>query len=172
MEAQAALAEASITLAQSSQLLKPQCILSTDTVCEAAQPIQLPDYTPGSDEMAKNQLRVCSHLYNMLILWNIGGCQPVTFEELSAHSLAGEETPRLMKALLGCQLWDGWFSQCGDFPQPHEPVPRQALAFVMLALDKLNSTHQEVSDASQEAQDSYALMTAASKKRRASAQRE
>ena len=165
--AQEALAKASSALADSAKILSPKCVLSTETVCEAAQPSQLPDYTPGSDERAQNQLRVCGHLYNLLLLWNIGGCQPVTFGELAAHSLAGDETPALLKALLGCQLWDGWFSRCGESPPHHEPIPRQALAFVSLALDKLNEQHQDTMDMRQDAQQSYALMTAESKKRRA-----
>ena len=94
---------------------------------------------------------------------------PVTFAELRAHSTAGSHVHNLMKDLLGLQLWDGWFEMVADIPDDSEMIPRQALTYCHIALERLREKHKVNEDVKEAATKSYALMSAAGKKRRAAA---
>ena len=83
--------------------------VDTDDVFEQADPKDLPDYTPTADEYGSPHINICGHLYQLLLLWRQGGCQPVTFGDLRAHSTGAAEVPQLVRKLLGAGLWDGWF---------------------------------------------------------------
>ena len=71
-----------------------------------------------------------------------------------------------MKFLLGEQLWDGWFSLAGANPEDNEPVPRQALAYVALALDNMKTLYQGLEDSKKTAAESFARLTSEAKRRR------
>ena len=120
-----------------SKMVKPK--ISTDTICEIASPELLPYFNVEAvDENTTQQLVICAHLHHLLTLWNQGGCQPVTFGDLKAHSLAGEHSAAFMKLLLGTQLWDGWFGLVENMLSDEDFIPRQALLFVHLALQKIS----------------------------------
>ena len=140
--------------------------LSADGTSEVADPSHIPDV---SSEITQPQLAACGHLYQLLILWNQGGCQPVTFGELQAHSKAGADTPEVLQCLLGKVLWDGWFDIL-TFPiEDAEVVPRQALTYASMALEKLKAKYVAVEQTKTEAIQAFALMTAAAKKRKMAA---
>ena len=73
-----------------------------------------------------------------------------------------------MQLVLGTKLWDGWF----DFiplPVPDEEiVPRQALTFVSMALERVKNKYDAIEATKAAAAESYAAMTAEAraKKRR------
>ena len=129
----------------------------------------LPQQQPSADELGKKQLVACGHLHHLLVLWNQGGCQPVTFGEMRKYCLAAKETHVLMKFLLGEQLWDGWFCLAGADPEDNEPVPRQAMAYVALALDNMKTLYQGVEDSKKTAAESFAQLTSEAKRRRLTA---
>ena len=167
--AEAALEAATEALQEAAKVVEAvstKITLSTDAVCEAASVEQLPEYSPSDDESQLELLTACGHLHVLLQLWSQGGCQPVSFGELRTHCLAGAQTCQLVKNILGAQLWDGWFHMVGDEPADEQPVPRQALTFVSHGLNKLKAKKEE-QETKDSAANSYALMTAASKKRRA-----
>ena len=92
----------------------------------------------------------------------------MTFGDLRTHSAAGAEASQLVRKLLGTKLWDGWFSLLENLePGNHDWIPRQALHFVILALENLKLKHDALQEVKGAAEKSFALMTAASKKRRA-----
>ena len=141
--------------------------VDTEDIFEKADPKDLPDYTPTDDPYGVKQIGICGHWYQLFLLWRQGGCQAVTFGDLKVHSSAGDETAKLMKLLLGERLWDGWFSLLEkDEPDDQVLIPRQALQFVILALEKLKIKHETLQDMKKTAEESYTQITAASKKRR------
>ena len=170
--------------AQSSQSASPQAqgaaiqpqaasqmcistVLSTDAVYEEASPTMLPKLQPPPNtELGKRQLAAYGHLHQLLLLWNRGGCQPVSFGELRTHSLASQETHIQLKGLAGQQLWDGWFALVGDSPEDCEPVPRQALAYAALALDGMKSLYEDAEKTRKTAEEAYLAFTTAAKKRK------
>ena len=92
----------------------------------------------------------------------------MTFGDLRAHSAADAEASQLVRKLLGTKLWDGRFSLLENVePGNHDWIPRQALHFVILALKNLKLKHDALQEVKQAAEESFAQMTAASKKRRA-----
>ena len=93
----------------------------------------------------------------------------MTFAELRAHTRAGDHVHNMMKDLLGLQLWDGWFEMIEDIPADSEMVPRQALTYCHIALDRLREKHIVSESVKEAAAQSYALMSAEGKKRRAAA---
>ena len=126
----------SLGVSKGTKMIKPR--VSTDTICEAASPELLPHfYVETADENTTQQLVICAHLLQLLTLWNQGGCQPVTFGDLKAHSLAGEHSAAFMRQLLGTQLWDGWFGLVESTLNDEDYIPRQALSFMHLALQKI-----------------------------------
>ena len=141
-------------------------VLSTDDVFDGACTSMLPKLKVDESEVGKKQLAACGHLHHLLLLWNKGGCLPVSFEELRAHSLAGRETHTLLKLLLGEELWDGWFGLLGANPEDAEPIPRQALSFAALALDELKTLYENGEEAREAAADSFKLLKSAKKRRR------
>ena len=136
--------------------------LSPEDTFEGADPADLPDVAATAE-----QLTACGHLYQLLALWAQGGCQAVTFGTLSTHSIAGDETPKLLRSLLGEKLWNGWFDLLTEPIQPEEYLPRQALMFVNKALKRLKDKYEGIEETKKEAAKAYALMTAESKKRKA-----
>ena len=74
-----------------------------------------------------------------------------------------------MKRLLGEQLWDGWFSLAGAHPEDNEPLPRQALAYVALALDNMKTQYQGVDESKKTAAEAFARLTSETKRRRLAA---
>ena len=141
-------------------------LLSTEGFYEAACPTMLPQQNPSTDELGKKQLIACGHLHHLLVLWNQGGCQPVTFGQIRKYCLAGQETHDLMKCLLGEQLWDGWFSLAGAHPEDNEPLPCQALTYVALALDNMKTQYEGVEESKKTAAESFARFTSETKRRR------
>ena len=142
-------------------------LLSTDDTFEQADPKDLPEILdPSPDKLA-----ACGHLHQLLLLWAQGGCQPVTFGQLRKHSMAGGEASQLLHFLLGERLWDGWFSLVTVPVQEAEAIPRQALMFAAMALDKLKTQYDAVETTRAAAAASYAAMAAESsaKRRRATA---
>ena len=160
--ASAATSGASASQAPDASML----FLSADDTNDAADPSLIPDATA---EITQPQLAACGHLYQLLILWSQGGCQPVTFGELKAHSKAGADTPELLQCLLGKVLWDGWFDIITLPIEDAEVVPRQALAYVSIAIEKLKAKYDAVEQTRTEAVKAFALMTAAAKKRKTAA---
>ena len=143
--------------------------LGADDIFERADPALLPNHTPTDDAVGREQLTVCGHFHQLLQLWIQGGYLPVTFGELRAHSTAGFQVHNLMKDLLGLQLWDGWFEMLADIPDDSEMIPRQALTYCHIALERLREKHKVNEDVKEAATKSYASLSAAGKKRRAAA---
>ena len=137
--------------------------LTADDTFEGADPTLLPDV---SSEITQPQLVARGHLCQLLILRTQGGCQPVTFGDLQAHSKAGADTPALLRHLLGKVLWDGWFDIISEPIQDGEVVPRQALTYVSMALEKWKAKYDAVEQTKTEATKAFAMMTAAVKKRK------
>ena len=72
-----------------------------------------------------------------------------------------------MKSLLGTKLWDGWFDVVAD-PFPDEEILlRQAVSYLALALEKLKTRYDAIEATTIAAKESYAIMAATTKKRRA-----
>ena len=94
----------------------------------------------------------------------------MTFGDLAAHSTAGAFTAPLVQQLLGRDLWLGWFDTASDPPSEFEIIPRHSMTYLALALDKMKLTYEADEDTTRAAKASYATMSAAAKKRRASAQ--
>ena len=158
--AKQALIEASAVQAKSDATMT---FLDADDVYEEATPDDLPDFVPPSQE----SLDACSHLYFMLKLWNEGGCLAFNLGELKGHCKAKEETLTLLRSLLGTKLWDGWFDVVAD-PFPDEEIlPRQAVLYLALALEKLKTRYDAIEATTIAAKESYAIMAATTKKRRA-----
>ena len=140
--------------------------LSADDVFEAADTAMIPDFLPQYPQV----LAQCGHMHQLLIQWAQGGCQVVSFGDLAAYSTAGAQTTPLVQQLLGRDLWLGWFDIATDPPSDFEIIPRQAMTFLALALDKMKLTYEAVEETTRAAKESYATMSAAAEKRRSTAQ--
>jgi hypothetical protein len=116
-------------------------MLSTEDIFDEANVTDLPVITPTEDPLAKAQLADCGHLHGLLRCWTQGGQLPVTFGELRAYSTAGPEAHILVEKLLGEKLWKGWFDIIGKIPEDSDPIPRQALTYVTIALDNLKTKY-------------------------------
>ena len=134
-----------IGVSKGAKMVTP--VVSTDTICEYASPELLPHYNVAAvDEQTTHQLAICGHLHQLLTLWNQGGCLPVTFGDLKAHCLAGEQSAAFMKQLLGPQLWDGWFGLIEESLCDEDYIPRQALTYTHMALQKIQFTVDVVAE--------------------------
>ena len=60
-----------------------------------------------------------------------------------------------MKQLPGSQLWDGWFALVEDSLTDEDFIPRQALTFVHMALQKIQFTVDVVAEHHASAKASY-----------------
>ena len=135
-------------------------VLGTDDIFEGACNALLPQIELTEDQAGKAKLSACGHMYHLLLLWNRGGCLPVSFGQLRQHSLAGSETHQLMKMLIGEVLWEGWFCLVGDTPDDTEPIPRQALSFIALALDGIKAQHESKEEAAKQVENMKAAAEA------------
>ena len=113
-------------------------------------------------------MEVCHNLYCLLQLWNLHGCLPVTFGDFRQHSSAGQDFDLAMVNLLGGPLWKEWFGEWVDDKRPgaEELIPRQALIYTNLALEKLKASFAQGQEVKATAKTSYTAMTEASKRRR------
>ena len=89
--------------------------------------------------------------------------------DLKKHSSAGEEAITLVKHLLGSQLWDGWFSRFPEDLPDDQVLPRQALTFVSLALDKIKMSKADSEAAKKPALKAFEEYTENVKRRRTAA---
>jgi hypothetical protein len=138
--------------------------LSSDDVVESADPDNLPGWVPTPGQ----QTDVCHNLFCLLQLWNLHGCLPVTFGDFRQHSSAGKDFDLAMVNLLGGPLWKEWFGDWVDDKRPgaEELIPRQALIYTNLALEKLKASFVQETEVKATAKTSYTAMSEASKRRR------
>ena len=134
---------------------EPMAILSADDIFDEADPKDLPDLSA----ITKAQLESSGHLFQLLLLWTQGGCQPVTFGELKTYSTAGHDAPSLLWFLLGQKLWDGWFDLLADPVPDFEVIPRQAMTFAAIALDRIKAKYDAVETTRAAAAKAFAKMT-------------
>jgi hypothetical protein len=138
--------------------------LSSDDVVDSADPDNLPGWTPTAGQ----QTEVCHNLFCLLQLWNLHGCLPVTFADFRQHSSAGQDFDLAMVNLLGGPLWKEWFGEWVDDKRPgaEELIPRQALIYTNLALEKIKASFAQEPEVKAVAKTSYTAMSEASKRRR------
>ena len=80
-------------------------------------------------------------------------------------------TNALSTCLLGQKLWDGWFDLLVDPIPDFEIIPRQALTFVAMSLDRMKAKYDAVEATKTAAAKSYAtfVANARAKKRKTTA---
>ena len=101
----------------------------------------------------------------------MNGQPDVTFGDLRVYSSTGNRFDKLAHELLGARLWKGWFGEWSEGSEAseargHEFLPRQALMYVKLALDKLGAQYVQDEESRKAAKTSYRAMSEASKRRR------
>jgi hypothetical protein len=135
-------------------------------------PANLPTFTPVPGEAESDQhLKLCEDIFLLLERWNLNGCHDVTFGDFRSNAVAQDRFDFLVCELLGKDLWKGWFGEFADTEEStesrtHEFIPRQALVFLNLALQKLQTSYGLSEDAKQTAKKNYAVMSEACKRRR------
>jgi hypothetical protein len=138
-----------------------------------ADPADLPNQpTPLANGAESDQLlKWCANVHLLLEDWIMNGQPDVTFCDLRAYSTTGNNFDKLTHELLGAKLWKGWFGVWSEDAESseargHEFIPRQALMYVKLALDKLGAQYVQDEESRKAAKTSYRAMSEASKRRR------
>ena len=102
----------------------------------------------------------------MLQQWNLHGCHAITFGMLRAHTLAAADVDTVLQHLLGSCMWKAWFGKIKGKIIDSDWVPRQALTFSIIGLEKLKTQYDQGEAAKALAKDSFTAMTEACKSRR------
>ena len=128
----------------------------------ACDPTKLPDFLPEEVRLGH-----CSNLYYLLQSWSLaGGSVPFRLGDLRNEAVAKAGTDVLLKALLG-PLWSTLFPTT---PSGKTVLPRQSVLVLLHALERLKARFEGVEETKLAAAASYAVISEASKKRRASGQ--
>jgi hypothetical protein len=145
---------------------------SSNDVVSECDPAGLPTFTPTpGDAESEQHLKLCENVFLLLERWNLNGCHEVTFSDFRTHSTVKNRFDSMIYELLGDDLWKGWFGEFTDNEEgaesrAQEYIPRQALVFVNLALQKLQASYALSEDSRQTAKTSYAAMSEACKRKR------
>jgi hypothetical protein len=164
MQVKLAAVEAEAAAASAARTREEKFALQFETISVHADPDALEVIDVESlKENNQELLKAAGNLFFILNRWRqLGAAVSFSFEDLTQHTLAGQEVARLMKTLLGTQ-WKLWFE---PDPSLDTVVPRQAALSLLHTLERAKNEYESSEETKKTAQDSFTVIAETSKKRR------